>query len=256
MTYITSRANERVKNALKLSDKKYRKESGLFRFEGAKLLEEYLLSGESPTEIYVREDAFEKYKELVERVESDRIFVVTNEVYEKLSEEKSPQGVLGIGKVPKNIRKGSYEGGGIILESVRDNGNMGTILRSAAAFGAKRVYLSSDCADVCSQKTARAAMGALFKTDIIICDDLTEIIDAHKKAEKTPYAAMPYGDAVEIDMIKLTKDDLVVIGNEGHGVSEMVRNSCRALTIPMCPNTESVNAAVAASVILWEMWRR
>lgn len=256
MTYITSRANERVKNALKLSDKKYRTETGLFRFEGAKLLEEYLLSGERPKELYVREDVIEKYNDLVERVDSENVFVVTNEVYEKLSEEKSPQGVLCIGNVPKNIRKGSYEGGGIVLESVRDNGNMGTILRSAAAFGAKRVYISKDCADVCSQKTARAAMGALFKTDIIICDDLCELFKKHRESKKTPYAAMPYGDAIEIDTIKLKTDDLVVIGNEGHGVSEMVKNECRALTIPMCPNTESVNAAVAASVILWEMWRR
>lgn len=256
MTYITSRANERVKNALKLSDKKYRTESGLFRFEGAKLLEEYILSGESPKEVYIREDVLEKYTELIEKVDSDSIFVVTKEVYEKLSEEKSPQGVLCIGAFPKNIRKGSYEGGGLVLESVRDNGNMGTILRSAAAFGAKRVYLSKDCADVCSQKTARAAMGALFKTDIIICDDLPELFEKHKETKRPPYAAMPYGDAVEVDTIKLTKDDIVVIGNEGHGVSETVKNSCKALTIPMCPNTESVNAAVAASVILWEMWRR
>lgn len=256
MTYITSRANERVKNALKLSDKKYRTETGLFRFEGAKLLEEYLLADGKPKELYVREDVMEKYNDLVERVDSDGVFVVTNEVYEKLSEEKSPQGVLCIGNVPKNIRKGSYEGGGIVLESVRDCGNMGTILRSASAFGVERVYLSKDCADVCSQKTVRAAMGALFKTDIIICDDLAELFIKHKENGKIPYAAMPYGDAVEIDTIKLNSGDLVVIGNEGHGVSETVKNECRALTIPMCPNTESVNAAVAASVILWEMWRR
>ncbi|MBQ6906437.1 MAG: RNA methyltransferase [Clostridia bacterium] len=256
MTYITSRANERVKNALKLSDKKYRQITGLFRFEGAKLLEEYLLSGEAPTELYVREDALEKYRELVEKLDEDSVFVVTDEVYEKLTEEKSPQGLLCIGRKPKNIRNGTYEGGGIVLESVRDCGNMGTILRSAAAFGAKRVYLSKDCADVLSQKTTRAAMGALFKTDILICDDLTKLFEAHKQNKKTPYAAMPYGDATEIDTVKLSVDDLVVIGNEGHGVSETVKNECRALTIPMCPNTESVNAAVAASVILWEMWRR
>lgn len=256
MTYITSRVNERVKNALKLSDKKYRTQTGLFRFEGAKLLEEYIQSGESVKELFVREDVVEKYMSLIEKVGDDSIFVVTSEVYEKLSEEKSPQGILTIGNIPKNIREGSYEGGGIVLESVRDSGNMGTILRSAAAFGAKRIYLSSDCADVCSQKTVRAAMGAIFKMDIIICEDISELFKSHSENGKTPYGAMPYGDAIEIDTIKLTVDDLVVIGNEGHGVSEKVKNECKALTIPMCPNTESVNAAVAASVILWEMWRK
>lgn len=256
MLKITSRANEKVKAAIKLNDKKNRVETGLFRFEGKKLLSEFLESGQTPEEVFIREDALEKYGELVEKIDEERIFVVTDEVYEKLSDEKSPQGVLCVAKTPKNITVGKYCGGGIVLESVRDCGNLGTILRTAAAFGAKRVYLSDDCADVTSQKTIRAAMGAIFKLDIIIVESVKTLLCEHSKSGKRPYAAMPRVDAVELDLANISMDDVVVVGNEGHGVSEEVKENASALTIPMAPSSESLNAAVAASVILWEMWRR
>ena len=173
---ITSRNNDKIKKLVKLGDKHTRDSEGLFLIEGFKLAKEYLLKVGIPEAVFVRDDALDEFLAMFSSfdIPDKKITCVTAEVYDKISEEKSPQGLLFVCRFPVNIRRynSSEASGGIILESIRDAGNLGTIIRSAAALGINRIFLSADCADIYNRKTLRAAMGAVFGADILICDDL------------------------------------------------------------------------------------
>lgn len=253
MELITSRQNERIKNAVKLCERGCRESAGLFRFEGARLLSEYLGCGFVPHEVYVREDCVVKYKELLRAVPDERCFAVGSDAYGKMTLESSPDGLLCVAPMPESEKTDVSAGGGILLESVRDSGNVGTILRSALAFGIKNVYVSADSADVYSQKTVKGAMGALFRLRIIRVSDVASLLESHATGRK--FAAMPANGASLLGSVRITDDDIVVIGNEGNGVTERTASLCDALTIPTDARSESLNAAVAASVIMWELSR-
>ncbi|MDD2268320.1 MAG: RNA methyltransferase [Eubacteriales bacterium] len=254
---IMSRNNDRIKRLVKLGDKKTRDAEGLFLIEGFKLAKEYLAKVGPPEEVYVREDAVEEFSSLISSFPSfdKKITCVSTEVYDKISDEKSPQGLLFVCRFLENIHQynPSDVSGGIMLESVRDAGNLGTIIRSAASLGVEKIFLSADCADIYNRKTLRAAMGAVFGADIIICKTLAETALDIKSSGGRVFAAMPRGDALVLGEFSFAHNDCVVIGNEGEGISESLASVCDALTIPMAKGAESLNAAAAAAIIIWEM---
>ncbi|HBL83878.1 MAG: hypothetical protein A2Y17_00185 [Clostridiales bacterium GWF2_38_85] len=250
---ITSRSNEKIKEVVKLQDKKSRNSSGKFLFEGIKLAEEYINKIGIPDMIYVREDVLNKYQ-LIKNLPSEKITCVSTSVYDKISSEKSPQGILCVADFLPNIKNYDADNdGGIILESIRDAGNLGTMIRTAAALGIGNIYMSEDCADVYNSKTLRAAMGAIFTGNLIICCDLAAVIQNIKAKGSKVYAAMPRGDAAVLGKDSIGKNDAVVIGNEGEGISKRISEICDALTILMENTSESLNAATAAAIIMWEM---
>lgn len=258
MNYITSRNNERIKQLVKLQDSKRRKMEQTFLLEGVKLAKEYLAKVGIPDEVFVRDDAIEQewLKNLIKNIPDEKITCVSGEVYDKISTEKSPQGILFVCRYLDNI-KTEYDTacGAILLESIRDAGNLGTIIRTACAMGVKRIFISSDCADLYNTKTLRAAMGAIFDAQIIICDDLLSVVSAIKNGGGRVFAAMPSGDAVMLQKADFGPLDAMVIGNEGEGISKDLADACVAVTIPMQQGAESLNAAAAAAIILWE-WQR
>ncbi len=251
---ITSRTNDKIKQAVKLNDRREREALRLFRFEGVKLLCEYLAAGMTASSIFVRDDVYDKYAHIAKESGGD-VYIVPAQVYEKLTQESAPDGVLCIAPFCDNVRNGGYYGGGIVLEALRDSGNVGACLRSAMAFGIKNVYVSADCADIFSQKTVRSAMGAVFNINITTVSDVPELLKKHMAAGGRCCAAMPADGPLLLGNVALSYDDITVIGNEGHGISDDTAKLCTALTIPMDSRTESLNAAVAAAVIMWETAR-
>lgn len=268
---ITSRQNKIVVEAVKLCDKKARENTCLFRFDGCKLFEEALNKGVEISRVLLCES---KAEELLAKVgaHSDKldgavVSLLSDEVFSKTSQESAPEGIICIAKYPKNhIRKASCDKLErvaadksrriILLEAVRDPGNMGTIMRSAAAFGVDTMVISRDCADIYNPKTVRGAMGALFKMNILIFEDIIEAINILTKKGRTVYAAALDKTAVRLDGLEFEASDTVVIGNEGHGLSSNTVDACtRSLYIPMEEGSESLNAAIAASVIMWNMYR-
>jgi TrmH family RNA methyltransferase len=143
----------------------------------------------------------------------------------------------------------------LVLESVRDPGNLGTIIRSAAAFGIANLVLSADCADIYHPRTIRAAMGALFSKKILITQDLTDAL--HVLAARGRVFATALDDtAVRLGRVDFGENDAVVVGNEGHGLSAAALAAATdRLFIPMQAGVESLNAGVAASVLLWELYQ-
>ena len=255
----------------KLSEKKHRENEKKFRFDGIKLLDEAVRCGVELESVLVTRDALKKVSGLLEKINNKTsIKLLSDGVFSKISEEKSPEGVICVAKHIDKIHKivkikdeGSNNMNELkdksifILESVRDPGNMGTIIRTAAAFGVDCLLISDDCADIYNSKTIRAAMGNLFHQNILRVDNICAAIKELSAQERNVYAATLGREAVLLGNVSLDRRDCIAVGNEGHGLSENAIAACdRKILIPMMPDTESLNAAVASSVCLWEQFGR
>ena len=248
---ITSRQNSLLRHVRKLlSSRSYRRQSGEYVCDGVKLLAE-AVKWNAPVTTLICTDP-----EKIEAVpEFARLVQVPEDVMQSISPMQAPQGALFLVKLPETSLPERLEGRHyLVLDGVQDPGNVGTILRSADAFDCDGVLLLPGCADVYNEKTARATMGAVFRRPVHSCsvEELAALLER---------SDMPlYGTALQEDTVDLRQADLsraaVAIGSEGQGLSREVLALCRkTMKIPMTERCESLNAAVAASVVLWEMYR-
>ena len=274
MEIITSRQNPLIKTVAALTEKKKRKETGCFRLDGKKLVAEAVGCRMALDAILVREDAVASFLPLCEEacaaglVARERIITVAPSVFERMTEEKSPEGIVAVAYMPKKLhvtatpkeiscmvgRKEKI----LLAESLRDPGNLGTVMRSCAALGIDRLILSDDCVDLYSPKTVRAAMGALFRlpTATVAAADLADAITALRAEGRRVYATALHRRARVIGTWTLEVGDCFVIGNEGHGLSDAAIAACDACAlIPMREGSESLNAAAAAAICIWETVR-
>ncbi|MBO4791093.1 MAG: RNA methyltransferase [Clostridia bacterium] len=267
--YISSRTNPLVMRVCSLQERKYRDREGLFRFDGRKLLDEALACGRTPEYLILREDRAESILNELGGLAGDaQPAVLSESAFSKISDEKAPEGIIsvsgymkdlhfsepGVEKLPEEIAGDEV----IAVESVQDPGNLGTVIRSAAAFGIDTLIISSDCADVYNPRTLRAAMGAVFSRRIIKVPDLPGALSALAASGRRVIGAALAPRAVDLTGLEIGREDIFVIGNEGHGLSARAVAACGVLTrIPMLtgPGVESLNAAVAASVIMYERTR-
>lgn len=264
--YISSKSNPLAVRISKLKEKKYRKSEGLFRFDGIKLFLECIQNGAPVAYVFLAESASEKYRDTVENSGiAASFYILSDEVFSKLTDEQSPEGIITVCKNLDSITKeddfdviaGTLKGKSVLmLESIRDVGNMGTIMRSAKAFGIDALLVSSDCADLYNPKTIRAAMGALFTQRVIVVDDISLLIKAFRDNGTRVFAAALEREAKKLGSFELKKGDVIVIGNEGHGLSNDVISACdECVYIPMESGSESLNASIAASVCMWELYK-
>ena len=267
---ITSAQNKYVSLARSLSERKQRQKSSLYRFDGIKLMCEAAKKGVEIELLLIKESAYATVAEralslysLDIRSLSCRKTVVTDSVFDKISEENAPEGVIAVAKYDgeRHRELGADElsvtvGERILLlESVRDPQNVGAILRTAAAFSVDRVIMGKDCADIYSSKTVRASMGALFSMRIDRVSSVSEAVGALRSAGRRVFAAALDEGAERLGKAVFRSGDCVVIGNEGHGLSPETVSACDAsVYIPMADGVESLNAAVAASVLMWEFF--
>lgn len=251
MKTITSKDNPTYKKALKLTKKKYRDETGLYLLEGIKPLEDALNTGTSVRTIFLR-DGEQAKKSFPEEV----TVILERELFDKLSETRTSQGVIAVAE--KKIF--SYEafaeavsGGNIlIMDRLQDPGNIGTIVRTAEAAGYSGIVMISGSGDVYGPKVVRAAAGSLFRMPIINVRRAAEIAELVKRLGKKLVVTCPDTElsCFEADM---TEDIALVIGNEGQGVSEELINASHIkVKIPMEGSIESLNAAVAAGILMYQ----
>lgn len=270
---ITSRQNPQVRTACGLSEKKKRRETGLFRFDGLKLLREALQCGVEIVSVFVRVPMDAQVDALLREttknglLSEDAILPVTDAVFEKLTEEKAPEGILTVARQLDrlHVRADSESAHSIgseerllIAEALRDPGNLGTVMRSCAALGIDRLILTADCADFYNPKTVRSAMGALFRlpTVTVSNEELPGWIQSLRATGRRVFAAALRDDAARLGELELISGDCFVIGNEGHGLSENTIAACDGTAIiPMRQGNESLNAAAAAAICIWETVR-
>ncbi|RKI67649.1 RNA methyltransferase [bacterium 1xD42-67] len=250
MEHITSRNNQLIKHIRKLTaDRRYRRSSGLFFGEGPKLLAEALRAGTAIEAVVTAQGTG------LPGLEGLRQVQVPADLLDSLCDTRSPQGVLFLAKMPE-LAPPERLGGDrwLILDGLQDPGNVGTIWRAADALGADGLILVGPCADPFSPKTVRATMGACFRLPVYEAE-------AFQLPGLLERSGLPlYAAALREDTADLREADLsrcaVAIGSEGRGLSpQVLEMSEKTLKIPMRDRCESLNAAVAAAVILWEMAR-
>lgn len=254
-----------------LSEKKYRDASEEFVIEGEKLVSEAIDNNLEICLFFVCESGCEKICDILEKIRKNQkyskvpLYLLPESCYNKISEEKSQTYIAAVVKyldfskrcitildddaIPANERL-------LMLCSLRDPGNVGTIIRSAAAFGFDGIILSEGCADVYNRKTIRAAMGNLFRIKTYVTPDAAETVELLKRRGRRVLCAELRPSSISMNDVAFRPTDVVIIGNEGHGIPEHVSAICDAsFFIPISPNVESLNAAVAASVIAFSQSR-
>ena len=251
---ITSAANEQIKKIINLKEKsKARRNTGLFTVEGIKMFTE--VPREDLVEIYVSEN-FEK--ENMQLLEGFRFNVVGDSVFKKISDTVTPQGILAVVKQKKysvdDIIKNRKKNGSciVVLDRLQDPGNLGTIVRTGEGAGISGIILSNDCADIYNPKVIRSTMGSIFRVPFAISENLPKDIDRLKKNKIVTYAAHLKGEAYNKKVF--TRDCALLIGNEAKGLSNAVAEKAdRLIKIPMDGKVESLNAAVATAILMYEV---
>ncbi|MBQ3103053.1 MAG: RNA methyltransferase [Oscillospiraceae bacterium] len=248
---ITSRTNALCTHIRKLaSSAAYRRETGEFLCDSPKLLKEALLwKGEILCVV------FTEGTELPALDEHVRLVKVSSELMESISPMRAPQGVLFTCRMPRQNLPETLEGSRyVVLDGVQDPGNVGTILRSLDVFDADGLVLLAGCADLYNPKTVRATMGALFRRNVWNCT-AEELKETLKRSHIPLYGAALREDTVDARKVDYSRA-AVAIDSEGRGLSDEMLALCdRTIRIPMSERCESLNAAIAASVLLWEMYR-
>jgi len=248
---IKSVQNQIFKDAISLQNKKLRDKNGLFFVEGKKQIYE-IPKNRIIKQIFISE----KYKDDV--TDFKNVVTLSSRLFSKLSAIKSPQGIMAIVEKKRYTIEEIVKNSGlfIILENIQDPGNLGTIIRSADAFGAKAVFVSKGSADIYSDKTIRATMGSIFHLPIIDNIDIKNMLNSIKKEKISVFAASLKGKKYLND-IKFPNKSAFVIGNEANGLRNETESSADTLVkIYMPGNTESLNAATAASLIMYEATKK
>lgn len=248
---VTSRANPLLVRVRKLNSRRaFRREESAFAAEGPKLLAEALRWGGELEAVVCTHGA--SLPELPAQV---RVVEVADALLESVADTQSPQGVVFICKGKSLAAPDRFTGRRyLLLDGVQDPGNVGTIWRTADAFGADGLLLCNGCADPWNPKTVRATMGAVFRLPVYECAIETAAAGLAREGIAL-YATALREDTVDVRSVPLARA-AVVIGSEGRGVSQKVLELCRqTVKIPMRDRCESLNAAAAASVVLWEMAR-
>ena len=255
--------------ASSLLEKKYRDREGLFRTDGIKLAREAFSKGADVQLVMLRKSSLASLEGVLENAPNFDAIVLEDSVFDKISEEKSPEGIICIIKHLDNFKKiatidnrelffsSLAQGRTLILESLRDPGNLGTVIRSAAALKVKNIVISSDCADVYNPKSLRASMGGVFGVSIYSFASLLPVIHGIREFGGRVFAAALDRDAERLDALTVKHGDVFAIGNEGHGLSRELIDACdRSVFIPISDGSESLNASAAAAIILWEQMRQ
>lgn len=257
MEHITSRANRLIVDTAKLAERKYRQKEKLFFFEGKKLLQEALDKQIPLVRVFATEENSALLASLPKNVEA---YLVSDSVYEKISAENSPEGVFCVARHLDRLHKNATiynmveKGSRFMAVSVRDPGNLGTIIRSARAMGIDCLLLSTDCADLYHPRTIRGAMGALFSLSTLTLADPAASVAALQKDGYKVYATALTPHALDVRRVEIDPSTCFIVGNEGHGLpKEIVDAADHAVIIPMNEGSESLNVAAASSLLLWEM---
>lgn len=244
---ITSRDNQTIKDIIKLKDKKYREDS--YFVEGIKQVEEAIKENAKIQKIVYAEDFSEK-----ERFSSFETIEVSSKLFGELTDTVTPQGILAVVEKKKGLEIDYSKDFILILDNIQDPGNLGTIIRTADSCDLGQIIVSKDTVDSYSPKVIRSTMGSSFRINVIEKDLEQAMEDIKAHGFKVIVTSLQTDKSIyDIDYSKTA----VVIGNEANGVRESIQNKADLkVKIPMLGKTESLNASIAAGVMMYEHTRR
>ena len=259
MQVISSKDNELIKHIKKLKDKKYRDENNEYIVEGVKLIEEAVQEKARIKKIIVCEDTTRTYEiptHVMLEIAKYECVYVTDKIFSAITQVTNPQGVMAIIEKNAENQQIDYTQDIIIaLDNVQDPGNLGTILRTVDSIGLNQIIVSKDTVDAFNSKVVRSTMGAIFRVKIIEVENLIQTIKEMRKHHfKLLVTSLQTENSIyDIEFNK----KIIVIGNESNGVSKEIQDMADEKTkIPMLGKTESLNASVAAGVVMYEYLRQ
>lgn len=246
---ITSKDNEIIKNIKKLKEKKYRLDS--YIVEGIKMVKEAINENQEIALIAIREDF---------KIDFDtkkiKIVTISNKIFNDISDVKTPQGILAVIKKNQNNQIETNSDYILALDSLQDPGNMGTIIRTADSANINQIIINKTTVDPYSPKVIRSTMGAIYRTNIIEVEDLKATLK-EMKSKGFQIITTDLKATQSIYDINYNNKTVVVIGNEANGVSqEILQTADKKVIIPMLGKTESLNASIAASIMIYEYVRQ
>lgn len=246
MEHITSLKNPKVTAWKALKDRKGRRESGCFLVEGRKMVEEALASAFDVETVLVQEGM-----ELPDGLTMP-VYELPAHVLAAVCDTKTPQGIAAVVRMKEQSALGKHI---VVLDGVQDPGNVGTIIRTADAAGLDGVLLSTQCADVFSPKVLRATMGSIFRMNLRTTDDLPGELTKLREKGYSILSSQLDG-TLFYERQGVAERFALIIGNEGNGVSEQVQQTAtHRVRLPMRGGAESLNAAIAAAIMMYELMR-
>lgn len=253
---ISSKDSNSIKEIKKLKERKYRTRSSKFLVEGYRFVEETLNSDYTVESIFVSEDSEEKWNDFIVDIEisnKTKVYLVEKSLFKSISGTETPQGVLGIVQLKQN--EVDYSGGVFVLaDKIQDPGNMGTIIRSIHACGFNGLITTKGTVDIYNEKTLRSTMGSIFKVPVVEDKDLELIKELKGRGFKLVVSTLE--EAVDFYDADIKENIIIAVGNEGNGISkEVLQEADIRVKIPMPGGAESLNAGVAASVMMYEALR-
>jgi TrmH family RNA methyltransferase len=260
MLTVTSGSNPAVKEARQLKNRKDREEKGLYFIEGARIVEEALAAGARISTVFVTEAFLRAGGNLAELLEKSgcRTYSVTDQIFREISDTETPQGILAVVRMSKMDLNAAEINGGlfVILDSVRDPGNMGTIIRTADAAGFSGVVICKGCVDVYNPKVLRSTMGSIFHIPLYSGGNAVDAVKALKSRGIKVFASHLDGKS-SIYQADLAANAAIVVGSEAEGISDETAEASDLLVrIPMPGAAESLNASVAAAIMMFESVRQ
>ena len=258
---ITSSSNPRIKQVVQWQSKaKERRKDNVFLVEGFKMFEE--APAEAIREVYVSEDALEKaltQPDIKSKLDKAGYEVVSGDLFRKMSDTQTPQGILCVLERPMYCLEDLMEQENplfVVLDNLQDPGNLGTIVRTGEGAGISGVIMSAQTVDIYNPKTIRATMGSIYRVPFIYVESLPETVEKLRSKGIRTYAAHLQGKDY-YDSFSFEKGTAFLIGNEGNGLSKEVADAADAyLKIPMEGQVESLNAAIATSLLMYEAHRQ
>ncbi|HOJ09677.1 MAG TPA: 23S rRNA (guanosine(2251)-2'-O)-methyltransferase RlmB [Clostridiales bacterium] len=269
MQLIKSENNPLIKEVKALKTKKYREQKKLYFIEGLKFVEEALLSGADITKIFISEtleingkiSGIKLITSKEEPIEYD-IYVVPDNLFKGMSDTGTPQGILAVVKMRNYTMddiialKNNKDNLFVVLDSIQDPGNMGTIIRTADAADFTAIIVSKGCVDFYNPKVLRSTMGSIFHIPVVFCDNLADVLKYFRSQGIKTYAAHLNG-TVSYFNVNMSNNAAIIIGNEANGISNETASLADIfIKIPMPGSAESLNASVAAGVLIYESVRQ
>ena len=254
---ITSTGNTQIKNVMQLNQKaKARREQGLFAAEGIKMFLE--APADWISRIYVSE-SLSKDARVMERARQFPFEIVADNVFRQMSDTQTPQGMLTLLKKPSYSMEDILQGENplvVILEDLQDPGNAGTIFRTGEGAGVSGIFLTKTSVDVTNPKVIRSTMGSIYSIPFLYVEDVVSLKHILKQKNIHTFAAHLQGKN-SYDREDYQKGSAFFIGNEGKGLTEKAASAADCLIrIPMCGQVESLNAAMAAGILMYEAARQ
>lgn len=257
MQEITSKNNEKIKDLIKIrDDKKFRKDKSLFYVEGERIISN--ISPKLIKSLFIIEDRIKDFTNIIKLVDSNDIYILKSDVFNKVKDTITSQGIIALIKIEKESTIDYTKINKIlILDNIKDPGNLGTIIRTSEASGFDLIILTSNCCDIYNTKTIRASMSSITRMNIIVSNNIINTINNLKENDYKIYTSYLNNNSINLYKTKFEDKIVIVIGSESEGVSEdILKISDISIMIPMYGDIESLNVSSATSIILYEVYRQ